>query len=133
MLSNIIILLLKSPPHFLSPIPQHIPLLLTISLICGFYLNVYPKYFNWFTCSIFLPSQFHSFSSLFLFFLWNTIIFVFSTFISSFFFLTYFHRFVIISFISLSLFAAITKFLPTTLPSACAFFTISSIHYNTFR
>jgi hypothetical protein len=43
---------------------------------------------NSFTCSIFLPSQFHFFSSLFLFLLLN-IIFVFSTFTSSFFFLTY--------------------------------------------
>jgi hypothetical protein len=82
-------------------------------------------------------SQFHSCSSLFLFFLLNTIIFVFSTFISCFFFLTYFTRLFVISFISLSLFATITKSfanarlqtisLPTTLPLAQAFRNISSI------
>jgi hypothetical protein len=50
----------------------------------------------------------------------NTIIFVFSTFTSSFFFLTYFPRLFIISFISLSLLATITKstfYVPTTLTS----------------
>jgi hypothetical protein len=84
-----------------------------------------------------LPSShFHSLSSFFLFLLLNTIIFVFSTFTSSFFFLTYFSRFLIISFISLSLFATITISsanarlhtfsLPTTTPTACAFFNISS-------
>jgi hypothetical protein len=104
-------------------------------LVCGFVsftqLYIHPssfcsQSFRFFTGKP-VSSQFHSFSSLFLFLLLNTIIFVFSTFTSSFFFLTYFHRLCIISFISLSLFATITKFLPTTLPSACAFFTISSI------
>jgi hypothetical protein len=104
-------------------------------LVCGFVsftqLYIHPSSFCFQSFRFFtgkpVSSQFHSFSSLFLFLLLNTIIFVFSTFTSSFFFLTYFHRLFIISFISLSLFATITKFLPTTLPSACAFFTISSI------
>jgi hypothetical protein len=61
------------------------------------------KYLNWFTRSIFLPSHFYSFSSLSLFLLLNTIIFVFSTFTSSFFFLIYFPRLFIISFVSLPL------------------------------
>jgi hypothetical protein len=103
--------------------PTHIPLYLVClphyNLMCALSvvlsLNVYPKYLNSFTRSIFLPSQFHSFSLLFfLFLLLNTIIFVFSTFtcikkiaLSS--SHRYFLRFFIISFISLSLFAAITK------------------------
>jgi hypothetical protein len=122
MLSNIITLFLKSSPHFLFPVPQTHPTtlfaFLTISLICALSvalsLNLEPKYLNSFTCTIFLPSQLHSFSTLFFFLFLNTIIFVLSTFTSSFFFLTYFPRFFIISFISLSLFLIITKSFPNT-------------------
>jgi hypothetical protein len=78
----------------------------------------------------FLPSYFH-FSSLFLFPLLNTIIFVFSTFTSNFSFLAYFPRLLIISFISLSLFANITWQTPGSKLSpfspACGFLNISSI------
>jgi hypothetical protein len=86
MLSNIIILLLKSPPNFLSPIPQTDSTLPSSS----------PSYKY---CSLvlfsYLPSSTHSLH-FFLFLLLNTIIFVFSTFTSSFFFLTYFPRLFII-------------------------------------
>jgi hypothetical protein len=79
------------------------------SLSVALSLKDQPKYLNLLTRSIFLPSHFHSFYSLFLFFLFNTIIFGFSIFTCSFFFLACFPRLFIISFISLSLFAAITK------------------------
>jgi hypothetical protein len=73
-------------PHYLSHLR-----LVRHSLVEGV-----PKYLNPLTLSILLSSHFHSFSSLFLFLLLNTIIFVFSIFTSSFFFLTYFPRFLII-------------------------------------
>jgi hypothetical protein len=56
MLSNIIILLLKSPSHLLSPIPQTHPTtlfdFLTISLICA--LSVYLFYFHSFPVPLIL-------------------------------------------------------------------------------
>jgi hypothetical protein len=83
MLPNIIILL-----HFLSPIPQTHPTTLfafhTISLICALSVQIFEL-----VILFYFPSfRFHLFSSLFLFLLLNTINFVFSTFTSSFFFLT---------------------------------------------
>jgi hypothetical protein len=91
MLSNIIILLLILCLHCLS----HMPLIRGSSIECE---SIWTRL----RVLFFLPSQFHSFSSLFLFLLLNTIIF-FSTFTSSFFFLKHFPRFFNISFISLSL------------------------------
>jgi hypothetical protein len=107
MLSNIFVL-------SYSPHTSHYLVCLMCALSMVLSLNVYSKNLNSFTRSIFLPSQFHSFSLLFfLFLLLSTIIFVFSAFTcikkNSSFFVTYFLRVFIISFISLSLFAAITK------------------------
>jgi hypothetical protein len=128
MLSNMIILFLKSPPHFLLPIPQtH---LTTLFAFLTIYLSD--------MCLIrdFLSSQFHSFSSLFLFLILNTIIFIFLTFTSNFFFLIYFPRFFIISFISL--FHSLPQLLsrPQTPVSKLSFdthhFRLLNIHFQLF-
>jgi hypothetical protein len=92
--------------HCLICFPHYLP---DMCLSRGSFVECVTQVFQLISCSFFLPSQFHSFSSFFLFLFLNTIIFVFSTFTSSFSFLRYFPRFFIISFISLSLFATITK------------------------
>jgi hypothetical protein len=105
-----------SPPKITSPLslsysPKHPTTLfafLIISLICALSvaLSLVTQIFELVYLFYFPSSQFHTFSSVFLILLLNTIIFVFSIFTFSFFCLTYFPRF---SFISRSPFATITK------------------------